>query len=264
MAMLAIKGHATRGKEVIEILEMLGGKNITNYDGSNTKSFYFLNNIIICSSYGSGKLLGIDCYTLEQFLEKFPYKVGDKVYYDNKVCDVIEMLWNSNLNTISYGVYDGKIKSLAIAEELKSYKEETMEEIKIDIPNGYEFFGIDDDNKIVLTKQQPQYPKTYDECCELLKKTKSYQSVSGYKTELLEDFQKLLICRDAYWKIAGVEMGLDKPWKPKSTEMSHAIVCRDDGDFLLHRRTRAILIFPSAEMRDMFYDNFKELIEQCK
>jgi hypothetical protein len=153
------------------------------------------------------------------------------------------------------------------AEEIKKILEpvkEIMEEIKLDIPDGYEFFGIDDDNKIVLTKQQPQYPKTYDECCELLKKTKSYQSVSGYKTELLEDFQKLLICRDAYWKIAGVEMGLDKPWKPKSTEMSHAIVCRDDGDFLLHRRTRAILIFPSAEMRDMFYDNFKELIEQCK
>lgn len=27
MANLAIKGHATRGKEVIEILEMLGGEN---------------------------------------------------------------------------------------------------------------------------------------------------------------------------------------------------------------------------------------------
>lgn len=27
MANLAIRGHATRGKEVIEILEMLGGEN---------------------------------------------------------------------------------------------------------------------------------------------------------------------------------------------------------------------------------------------
>lgn len=27
MAILAIKGHQNRGKEVIEILEMLGGKN---------------------------------------------------------------------------------------------------------------------------------------------------------------------------------------------------------------------------------------------
>ena len=32
MANLAIKGHATRGKEVIGILEMLGGKN--SYDAT--------------------------------------------------------------------------------------------------------------------------------------------------------------------------------------------------------------------------------------
>jgi hypothetical protein len=36
MAKLAIRGHATRGKEVIEILEMLGGKSYTGlaYKGS--------------------------------------------------------------------------------------------------------------------------------------------------------------------------------------------------------------------------------------
>lgn len=31
---LAIKGHPTRGKEVIEILEMLGGKNKFNFKGN--------------------------------------------------------------------------------------------------------------------------------------------------------------------------------------------------------------------------------------
>ena len=33
---LAIKGHATRGKEVIELLEMLGGVNDREYIGTNT------------------------------------------------------------------------------------------------------------------------------------------------------------------------------------------------------------------------------------
>ena len=33
MAQLAIKGHATRGEEVIEILEMFGGRNDINYVG---------------------------------------------------------------------------------------------------------------------------------------------------------------------------------------------------------------------------------------
>ena len=44
-----------------------------------------------------------------------------------------------------------------------------MEEINIDIPMGYEFAKIDNDKQqIVFTKIQPQYPKTYAECCEVL------------------------------------------------------------------------------------------------
>ena len=35
MAKLVIKGHETRGKEVIEILEMLGGYNYYNLSGKN-------------------------------------------------------------------------------------------------------------------------------------------------------------------------------------------------------------------------------------
>ena len=33
MAKLAIKGHKTRGKEIIEILKMMGGKNNNNCCG---------------------------------------------------------------------------------------------------------------------------------------------------------------------------------------------------------------------------------------
>lgn len=117
------------------------------------------------------------------------------------------------------------------------------------------------------------YPKTYEECCERVNACPivgiSYDSNEDmlYNDEVdltLLALRKLLICRNAYWKMAGEELELDKPWNPESTEMNHAIVCRDDGDFLLHRRTRAILIFPTAEIRDAFYENFKDLIEQCK
>ena len=40
---LAIKGHPTRGKEVIELLEMLGGKNQV-YRGKNEYHIYFIDN----------------------------------------------------------------------------------------------------------------------------------------------------------------------------------------------------------------------------
>ena len=40
------------------------------------------------------------------------------------------------------------------------------------------------------------------------------QTVTGYDAELIENLQTLKICRDAYWKIAGEQMGLGKPWEP--------------------------------------------------
>lgn len=142
-----------------------------------------------------------------------------------------------------------------------------MEEIILDIPNGYEFFGINDDNKVVLTKKQPQYPKTYVECAKILN-CFSASYINGYKNELLKKFQQLLIYRAAYWKLAGKEMGLDKPWKPDWNDVCDKytiyVVCgneiwRDKGQTI-----NTLLAFPTMEMRDAFYENFKELIKECK
>ena len=47
--LLAIKGHPTRGKEVIEILEMLGGKTYGKLLGIELFSCYYINlSGIIC------------------------------------------------------------------------------------------------------------------------------------------------------------------------------------------------------------------------
>lgn len=276
MAQLAIKGHATRGKEVIEILRMIGGLDVCSLRGNTKENLYFVKEGYISHArlhevFTTPYVI----YTLEEFLKDFPYKVGDRVYYDNKVCDVIEMLWNSNLKTISYGVYDGEIKNLAIVEELKPYKE-TMEEIKDnwakwDLPDGYEFQdkegNIINTDTIKLVKKQPQYPKTYKECCKVLFPNAieiGKVSVHGYFGNLLENFGDLLICRDAYWKIAGE----GKPWKPDWKDFStQKYSISDDKDKIItsYRVTGSrILVFPTEEMRDTFYNNFKELIERCK
>lgn len=151
--------------------------------------------------------------------------------------------------------------------------EENMEEtIKIDIPKGYEFFGIDDDNKVVLTKKQFQYPKTYEECAKELgyNQVMSKDPILGYKGSLLSFFQQLLICRDAYWLLAGEQMGLGKPWEPYWTNpdidlyVIINIYNRVEKAKYGYGFQQCILTFPTEEMRDAFFDNFKELIEICK
>ena len=76
-----------------------------------------------------------------------------------------------------------------------------------------------------------------------------------------------MICRDAYWNIANEQMGLGRPWAPDWTisETKFTIV-EITGIVVksIDMCNKHILAFPTEEMRDAFYENFKDLIEACK
>ena len=294
MSVLAIKGHATRGNEVIEILKMLSGKNQNNvYSGKDTFHYYFIDNE---DGYIRTKLYTVDCwtkltyniFTLEEFLEKFPYKIGNRVRvpeYESEV-RISKMYWDGN--EVQYEVVTDEVEWYS-AEELNKFNEPNKEAlrylnkkankqakeiekllepakeiienlIKIDIPKGYKFSGVDN-RQIVFEKIKSQYPKTYEECCKVLEIDWERQNVHGYKTALLDAFQELLICRDAYWKLAG-------DWKPDWTDnnqLKHSIeVVFNNVECYDASGVNRVLVFPTAEMRDAFYEHFKDLIEQCK
>lgn len=144
-------------------------------------------------------------------------------------------------------------------------------------PNDYIFKdengNVINATKIVLEKKQKEYPKTYEECCVALEYIPHTDDIIGYKWDILQSLQKLLICRDAYWKMAGEEMGLGKPWEPDYIEESYEqgspikYVIYYTGTHIAKERKCTpsyILSFPTEEMRDAFYENFKELINECK
>lgn len=137
--------------------------------------------------------------------------------------------------------------------------------VKWDLPDGYEFQDKDGNvintNIIKLVKKQPKYPTTYEECCQHLG---CDDKLSAGK---LLSFQQLINARNAYWKIAGEEMGLDEPWKPDYNHNTEKYVIYPyqylySIDKEYYRNT--ILAFPTAEMRDVFYENFEKLINDCK
>ena len=145
-----------------------------------------------------------------------------------------------------------------------------VKEYGLPCPEGYQFKdengNVINATKIVLEKKKKEYPKTYEECCEILGGVTA-ACWSGYKCGVLGSLNKLLICRDAYWKIAGEEMGLGKPWEPDWTKNTEKYVIYPyqylySIDVEKYRNT--ILAFPTREMRDAFYENFKEEIEICK
>ena len=138
------------------------------------------------------------------------------------------------------------------------------------IPDGYEFDCIKEgfQTEIILKPKKPTYPKTYKECCDVLGINTMDNDAQGYKADLIIRFQELFIARNAYWKIVGEQMGLGKPWEPDWTNYNEYkfVIGVNENEIIKCYNTIAqfILAFPTKEMRDAFYENFKDLIEQCK
>lgn len=123
-----------------------------------------------------------------------------------------------------------------------------------------------------FTNPKKKYPKTYDECYKIIVEITggdcNPKGVMGYKARILESLQKLLVCRDVYWKIAGEEVGLGKPWEPDWTNNNEVkfIIGVSENEFIkgYNGIAQYILAFPTEEMRDAFYENFGKDIEFCK
>ena len=173
----------------------------------------------------------------------------------------------------------GKEQKLDKAEPLDvpTMTTEFVKEHGLPCPEGY-IFKDENDNvinatKIVLEKKKRAYPKTYDECCKVLgvegtwhvnsTEWEGYDKLTPYEKKLdyiTSRLKQLIICRDAYWKIAG-------DWKPDWRDMPPKHVLNDDNGTIVKNQFwygKQILAFPTEEMRDAFYENFKELIENCK
>ena len=284
MANLAIQGHATRGKEVIELLEMLDGNNIVyELDGSDTNAFYYIHHDYIDADHKD--MIGeghpeFKHYTLEEFLEKFPYKIGDKVLYCGNPVFITKMEWIED--SISYHFYYNGRELMLPSKHFQPYKEqETMEHKefytiadftkepladKVEIVLGDYELKVEG-GKLYAVKKSLEYPKTYERCCEIM--GISYPYIGGtedgigastYRIKEARALIQLLICRDAYWKLTG-------DWKPDWTDNKTKYIITvaeneiyTDVSYIFNY----VLSFPTEEMRDAFYENFKDLIEQSK
>lgn len=143
------------------------------------------------------------------------------------------------------------------------YEDLCSDKVEITL-DGYDI--IQEGGKWFAVKKKKEYPKTYAECCKVMNYCcNPVATKTTHKEELIRRFQFLLLYRDAYWKIAGEEMGLGKPWEPTNDKYSY-IITRCCNEITTYRTAgnSVVLEFPTAEMRDEFYENFKIDIENCK
>jgi hypothetical protein len=316
---LAIKGHATRGKEVIELFKMMGAKHFV-LDGTN--DWYVINDLDNSITFYDHNY--INChefvkFTLEEFLDKYPFKVGDKVVdCYGKPLTIKSMEWSEDCETMVYDFEDSVVVLAAedllkwnaeflvnkekseevgkmlcdmtlkhlhgnhlknvlseLYEHIKTTSKEDLEqEFKEIESEGWTNVGPTVEEFMTFCEcvnKKSMYPKTYEKCCKITEDVAD-ASLTCFACNLLNNFQKLLLCRDAYWEIAGEEMGLGKPWEPdwdNGLQKKYAIY-PNLTDYVLGSKNKIyvgntrILVFPTEDMRDVFYENFKDLIEECK
>ena len=151
-----------------------------------------------------------------------------------------------------------------------------METKEIIIPQGWEIDEVRG-NKIILMESKKELPKTWEECCELLGEgeyinnesiicnytphcgaSKANENIlpTGLGKPMLALCQ-LIVCREVY------RQGWKPNWSDSKTKWVIEYV-NDNIASMTYMQTSKVLSFQSAEIRDQFLENFRDLIEEAK
>jgi hypothetical protein len=152
-----------------------------------------------------------------------------------------------------------------------------MKTFKIEVPNGYE---IDEQKStfenIVFKEVKKQLPKTFnsldtvsgwyaDNECDLInvKNIGTYWDKSGKVFATKEQAEASL----ALAQLSQLREVYRNGWKPDWTDGSYKYCiyfCNDLINFCTNYETSLFLSFQDRETRDLFLENFRDLIEQAK
>ena len=224
------------------------------------------------SIYNEGDIVGVYDYESDVRIEEVRW---DGASYSYKVYLAGEEEWLC-YDDIAYKV---EAYNSPVSDNPKSMD---MPDNEIKLPYGYVF--KDENGNVINTakitiEKEKRYPKTYEECCKILDFCGEYFFTTyedgihfpGEDNNIYQILKstsiltKLLICRNAYWKIAGEEMELGKSWEPDYNDFNKtsSMYCLC-GKFGLSVINPFQFVFPSKEMRDEFAENFKKDIDSCK
>lgn len=290
---IAIKGHESRGKEVIQILESLGGKN-NGYYGNNPELYYEVHGNLIIAMFTKNN--NYKYYTLEEFETQFPFKVGDLcIYYSGFLNTeiIVKILGMAIKNDcVMYEVghkditvaHSGIYKRRHTLEPYKEMKEErnitlTLDKAKEWYKKGGELkeIALQAYSEEELTKAE--LPKTWKEFCAnypiqegeaiIYDETSEICTYRGVVARALVNDKNVCPSKksaEAHLALIQLEQLRDcwrQGWEP-IWDISEKWCIRLWGNELSVGITTNIsrfLTFPTKEMAEDFLKCFKDLIE---
>lgn len=288
---IAIQGHPTRGKEVIQILESLGGKNTDKLEGTHNTFYYIDNKNEIDDDHKDNFPPIYKLYTLEEFEKEFPFKIGDKVIYSSTTTNFVGLVVNIKFDdNIPYRVaIKGTIYPCG-TNMLKSYKEMKEERnITLTLEKAKEWYKKGGELKEIAlqafteTELNP-LPRSWEEFCEKYSKIddKEYFIDSDSNiiqvTAVVSNYCRLQngdrnICpsiKSAEAHLAMIQLEQLRNcwwngWEPEWNNCEKYVIKWDKNDLIVFtaRNIHAFLVFPTREMAEEFLKCFRDLIEKA-
>ena len=275
---ITIKGHPTRGKEVIQILENLGGRNISNHKGNDNYAYYISN--IDNRIYKTSLLFSeYKHYTLEEFEREFPFKIGDRVI--TITTNLRGIITNLKENGWYYVKCDNGHFVCIFGQHLKLYKEMKEERnITLTLDKAQEWYKKGGElREIALQafteKELNPLPRSWEEFATNYARRGYYISSDGKPLMCASSgkFSSPHVCpskksAEAHLALIQLEQLRNcwwNGWEP-IWDCSEKWCIRLWGNELTIGTTKNIsrfLTFPTKEMAEEFLKCFRDLIEQA-
>ena len=234
---VAVNGNPEYGQELIDTLSDMGGVNSQGLAGKNEGCLYYID--------PDSKTI------MSEFDNEITSEEFDVITLQELKKQLMELKPIQKIN-LDEGNYD--------------------KEVEIELGNDHE--AIIENGKIKIIKKL--YPYTFQECCEIMRicpggelqydydiDDASSKFDTKYEDALidgLDALRKLIICRDAYWKISGE--------KPEDCSLLYCICWDPFIDQMIFKTSsdslNRLLALPKEDMRDTFAKKFDNLIVKCK
>lgn len=285
---IAIQGHPTRGEEVIQILEGLGGNNLHIMTGSTPDCAYYINS---CYNIDGNPLEYVkqvyQVYTLEEFEKEFPFKIGDKVITTDGTIGIIDKLKPGEDHPYCIKADVGGFY-WCVTSILKPYKEMKEERnITLTLDKAKEWYKKGGDLKQVALQAYSEeelnpIPRTWEEFCRNYPLKTSEAIIGTESTIVTCDCSEIRdsdcdreICpskksAEAHLALIQLEQLRDcwrQGWEPDWNDDQQAKYCIiRSQEFKIHilYTTRRFLSFPTIEMAEEFLSVFRDLIEKAE
>lgn len=281
--MIAIQGHSKRGKEVIQILESLGGINRMNHSGRFTKYFYYISGDDNTIAWTEVRPQHLGVFTLEEFEKEFPYKIGETVITSLNHVGTIIGIVNSK-----YKVLFKEDSALVAPRRLKPYTE--MKEgrnITLTLDKAQEWYKKGGELKEIALQAYTEeelnsLPKSWKEFCKKYPKTEqeayigvmsAVYAFTGTKRDRNSDTDRN-ICpsqksAEAHLALIQLEQLRNcwwNGWEPiwDISQKYCIYLSHNEVQVRMCTNVARFLTFPTREMAIEFLECFRDLIELAR